>query len=244
MFTLLRKWIGINLDDLLLCGGVVGGLFLLVQIIIGCVMRFGRPETSITLSGILLPAAAAFLLLAVTLAHVMISFPMMLQMGQSRRWALGITLGAVGFETAFTIALTALLTWVESTFSPALWQWLSGARAVVLGDGLLSSPLPGSGGVLFIEDFSISWWLFLLIPLAGVAVGFVMGAAIQRFGNRATWIFWAFFVLVGLAPQAVPSYAVVQRQELLYSLPILGAGCLLAGLVWSVWSLLHAVVRS
>ena len=43
---MLKKLIKLNLDDLLLYIGVECGLFLVIQIVVGCVMYFARPDTS------------------------------------------------------------------------------------------------------------------------------------------------------------------------------------------------------
>ena len=53
MIQMFKKLVRLNLDDLALYLGVEGGLFLVVQIIIGCVMYFARPETSVTVACVL-----------------------------------------------------------------------------------------------------------------------------------------------------------------------------------------------
>ena len=60
MLNMFKKLVRLNLDDLLLYLGVEGGLFLLIQIIIGCVMHFGRPDTSVTVACILFPIVGGF----------------------------------------------------------------------------------------------------------------------------------------------------------------------------------------
>ena len=55
MFSTYKKLIKLNLDDLALYLAVEGGLFLVIQIIIGCVMHFARPDSSVTVSCILFP---------------------------------------------------------------------------------------------------------------------------------------------------------------------------------------------
>ena len=90
---MLKKLIKLNLDDLALYLGVEGGLFLLIQIVIGCVMYFGRPTDSITVSCILFPIVGGFCALIAGISHVGVSFDQALRFGQTRRRALGLTLG-------------------------------------------------------------------------------------------------------------------------------------------------------
>ena len=52
---MMKKVIKLNLDDLFLYLGVEGGVFLVIQIIIGCVMYFGRPGTSVTVACVVYP---------------------------------------------------------------------------------------------------------------------------------------------------------------------------------------------
>ena len=82
---MLKKLIRLNLDDLLLWLAVEGGLFLVIQIIIGCVMRFGRPETSVTISCVLFPIVGGGLGIIAGVVHIVFSFDLALRFGQTRR---------------------------------------------------------------------------------------------------------------------------------------------------------------
>lgn len=250
MLTTLRKLIRLNLDDLWLCCGVVVGLFLLFQIGTGCVMFFAKPDTSVMISGIVLPIAAGFMGLIVTLGHVGLSFVQALQFGQTRRRAMGLMLGISCFETLCATVLAALLTWLERLAAPALWLALTGRQQIIYDLGGVSSPVPEGGlsaaqeayraATLFVEPFCLDWWWFLLIPLGCVAGGLIIGAVMQRFGGRGGWILWCVWMAACFSPQFLP-WQKIGSIPWLY--PVMGITAA-AALIWSVWSLLHAVVKS
>ena len=109
MFQTFKKLVRLNLDDLLLYLGVEGGLFLLVQIIIGCVMHFGRPDTSVTVACVIFPIVGGFTALIAGISHVGVSFDQALRFGQTRKRALGLTLGLASFEAAFALVLAGVI---------------------------------------------------------------------------------------------------------------------------------------
>lgn len=244
---MLKKLIRLNADDLLLCGGVIGGVFLLLHIITAVAVRLSGEGSSLLLSGILLPITAGILILFVSASHVAVTFDQALRFGQTRFRALGLSLGVAGFEALFAMGLAVLLAWLERLFAPHLWLWLSGREYIVM-DEIPPIPVTGwSAGEaalraqqLFIEDFTLDWWWFLLIALGCMALGIIIGAMIQRFGGKSLWVFWAVWMLVCFSPQLLPwkQYTIVDWLFPLLGLMTLGA------LAWSVWSLLHAVVKS
>ena len=67
-----------------------------------------------------------------------------------------------------------------------------------------------------------------------------MGALLQRFGGKGGWIIWGICVVPMLLLQIFPQ-KLVSSAELM--IPVL-AVLFVAGFLWSVWSLLHAVVKS
>ena len=105
MFSTYKKLIKLNLDDLALYLAVEGGLFLVVQIIIGCVMYFARPETSVTVACVLYPIVGGLTALVAGISHVGVSFDQALRFGQTRKRALALTLGLCAFESGFALAL-------------------------------------------------------------------------------------------------------------------------------------------
>lgn len=246
MFQTFKKLVKLNLDDLALYLGVEGGLFLVIQIIIGCVMHFGRPDTSVTVACILFPIVGGFTALVAGISHVGVSFDQALRFGQTRKRALGLTLGLCAFESAFALVLGGLLALAERFLCVPLWARLAGMNGWAMGNIM---PVPEGAMVngalvpektLLIETFTLDWYWWLLIFALAVGGGVIVGALIQRFGGKGGWIIWGICVVPMLLLQIFPK-ELVSSVELV--VPVL-AVLFVAGFLWSVWSLLHAVVRS
>lgn len=246
MFQTFKKLVKLNLDDLALYLGVEGGLFLVIQIIIGCVMHFGRPDTSVTVACILFPIVGGFTALVAGISHVGVSFDQALRFGQTRKRALGLTLGLCAFESAFALVLGGLLALAERFLCIPLWARLAGMNGWAMGNIM---PVPEGAMVngalvpektLLIETFTLDWYWWLLIFALAVGGGVIVGALIQRFGGKGGWIIWGICVVPMLLLQIFPK-ELVSSVELV--VPVL-AVLFVAGFLWSVWSLLHAVVRS
>ena len=262
MLKKFQKLVKLNLDDLALYLAVEGGLFLVIQIIIGCVMHFGRPDTSVTVSCILFPIVGGFTALVAGISHVGVSFDQALRFGQTRKRALGLTLGLCAFESAFALALAGLLTAVERFLCVPLWARLSGMNGWVMGgSGVMefaASPghdVPITGKVfenmagevvpvpektLIIETFTLDWYWWLLIFALAVGGGVIVGAVLQRFGGKGGWFIWGICFVPMFLLQIFPR-ELVSSAELV--VPVL-AVLFIAGFLWSIWSLLHAVVRA
>ncbi len=246
MLKQFQKLVKLNLDDLALYLAVEGGLFLVIQIIIGCVMHFGRPDTSVTVSCILFPIVGGFTALVAGISHVGVSFDQALRFGQTRKRALGLTLGLCAFESAFALVLAGLLAAVERFLCQPLWAKLAGMEDWASGniffspEGTTVNGALVSGKVLLIKTFTLDWYWWLLIFALAVGGGVIAGALIQRFGGKGGWIIWGICVLPMLLTQIFPR-ELVSSVELV--VPVL-AVLFVAGFLWSVWSLLHAVVRS
>ena len=243
---MMKKLIKLNLDDLALYLAVEGGLFLVIQIIIGCAMHFARPDTSVTVSCTLFPIVGGCTALVAGISHVGVSFDQALRFGQTRKRALALTLGLCAFESGFALALGGLLAAVERFLCPPLWAklagmdgWTSGA-IFFMPEGTTVNGELVSGKVLLIKDFTLDWYWWLLIFALAVGGGVIAGALIQRFGGKGGWIIWGICVLPMLLTQIFPR-ELVSSVELM--VPVL-AVLFVAGFLWSVWSLLHAVVRS
>lgn len=261
MFQTLKKLIRLNLDDLFLYLGVEGGLFLLIQIIIGCVMHFGRPSDSVTVACILFPIVGGFTALVAGISHVGVSFEQALRFGQTRRRALGLTLGLMSFEAAFALVLAGLLAAVERFLCVPLWVRLSGMNVWVPGrSGVMEfavspghdAPITGkvfenmSGELvplpektLIVESFTLDWYWWLLIFVLAVVGGIIAGALLQRLGPKGGWVVWGVCMAPVFLTQIFPLEVVSAAEVLIPLLAVL----LVIGLVWSVWSLLHAVVK-
>lgn len=262
MFQTFKKLVMLNLDDLLLYLGVEGGLFLLIQIIIGCVMHFGRPDTSVTVACIVFPIVGGFTALVAGISHVGVSFDQALRFGQTRKRALGLTLGLASFETAFALVLGGLLSAVERFLCPPLWARLAGLNGWVLGKSAVMEIAPPPGfdapitgkffvnmagervplpeDALIIETFTLDWYWWLLIFVLAVGGGTIVGAMIQRFGSKGGWIIWGICMGPMILGQLLPWRTHVITDWLF---PLLAA-IFIAGFLWSIWSLLHAAVRS
>ena len=245
MLKIFQKLVKLNLDDLALYLAVEGGLFLVIQIIIGCVMYFARPETSVTVACVLYPIVGGLTALVAGISHVGVSFDQALRFGQTRKRALALTLGLCAFESGFALALGGLLAAVERFLCPPLWAklagmdgWTSGA-IFFMPEGTTVNGELVSGKVLLIEDFTLDWYWWLIAFGVAVAGGIIVGALIQRFGSKGGWIIWAAVMAPMLLMQIFPQQF-SSSVELI--VPVLAA-VFVAGFLWSIWSLLHAVVR-
>ena len=114
------------------------------------------------------------------------------------------------------------------------------------GDGPLGGGLPRGRGALedclVLSSFSLDWWWYPAILAIALAGGLILGAFIQRFGSKGGWIIWSIWMVVCLGPQFFGKQAMLIGDWNQY---MIAAGGLLAiaCLIWSVWSLLHAVVK-
>lgn len=259
---MLKNLIKLNLDDLWLYAAVEGGLFLLSEIIICGVMRFSRPEDSVTVGSVLFPIVTGFMILITSITHVGVTFDQALRFGQTRRRALGLSLGLMAFEGVFGMGLGFLLATLERLACPSLWAWMAGADGWVSGmssgiwenapgpDGTILTgrffenmagewaPLPEN--TLLINTFTLEWYWWLLAFTVGLGGGIIAGALIQRFGSKGGWIIWGACVAPMFLFQLLP-WKTHEITNWLW--PLLGV-LFAAGLLWSLWSMLHAVVRS
>lgn len=262
MLKKFQKLVKLNLDDLALYLAVEGGLFLVIQIIIGCAMRFGRPDTSVTVSCTLFPIVGGFTALVAGISHVGVSFDQALRFGQTRKRALVLTLGLCAFESAFALALAGILAVVERFLCVPLWAQLAGMNGWVMGrsgvmefaaspgydapitgkvfENMTGELVPVPEKTLIIEDFTLDWYWWLLIFALAVGGGVIVGAVLHRFGGKGGWFIWGICVVPMLLLQIFPQ-ELVSSVEL--AVPVL-AVLFVAGFLWSLWSLLHAVVRS
>lgn len=232
-----------NQDDLILLTGVIGGAFLLIHVISALALKFSGENTSILLSGILLPIFAGVVMALLGAGHVLLTFAQAVRFSQTRRRALSLAAGQIGVECALAVALCAGLSALERAFAPAFWKWLIGAQTITWGIGGRRIP---EGSVwapdlteLFIEDFAIVWWGLPCIILGAAALGFIGGAIILRFGKQGGWAIWGAWMLGCLGLPRLPWRTHEVTNVLVPALIIAGV----AAFLWSVWSLLRAVIR-
>jgi len=259
--TMLKKIIRLNLDDLLLYICVEGGVFLLMEIIIGCVMYFARPEDSMGVACVVLPFVAGILALIAGISHVGVTFDQALRFGQTRRRATLLTLGLAAFESACAMAFAALLSLLERFACPSLWAALSGADGWVrsrsgviqaaawedaeapvgkLFENMAGELVPLPENTLIINIFTLDWYWWLLIFAVALAGGIILGAVIQRFGSKGGWVIWGVCMAPMLLGQILPWEAFENTAWIIPLLVIL----FVIGFLWSLWSMLHAVVRA
>ena len=254
---MLKKLMALHRADWWVCLGTVGGIFLSTQLITGIALWWGDQGTRSAplISGTILPISTAFLVLFLVLVHVNDLFLLALRLGQTRRRALGLTLTLCALEGAGTAALSALLAWIERAFLPALWLALSGADKLVWGE---VPPLPAVwegtdqgwqalldelSSTLYLDSFALDWWWCPLLLAIGLLAGLILGAFLQRFGAKGGWIIWGIWMVVCLGPQLVGKnvFFIGQWTQGMGAAAIVFA---VAAGIWSVWSLLHAVVKT
>ena len=251
---MLRKLLNLNRNDLLLYLGIIGGTFLVTQIVTACTLIFSDARGIPMVSGIILPITACVLIAFAGVANVGVSFGQALRFGQTRRRALGLTAGMTAVQGAAVMLLSLLLTALERLLLPPLWLALSGAERLMWGE---VPPLPAVwdgtdqgwqalldelSSTLYLDSFALDWWWYPLQLAIGLAVGLILGAFLQRFGAKGGWIIWAIWMVICLGPQLVGKNALLIGQWTAW----MGAAAVVfavAAGVWSVWSLLHAVVK-
>ena len=252
---MLKKLMVLHRTDWWVCLGVLGGIFLIAQVVTGIALLWGANSAPL-LSGTILPIAAAFLALLYALGHIQSTFMIALRFGQTRRRALGLTLALSALTGTAGMALSALLAWIERTFLPALWLVLSGADklvwgevppapepSLIAGDAEWQAFLEEFRATLYLDSFTLDWWWYPLQLAIGLAVGLILGAFLQRFGAKGGWIIWGIWMVVCLGPQLVGENALLIGQWT----QGMGAAAVIfaaAAGIWSVWSLLHAVVKT
>ena len=103
---------------------------------------------------------------------------------------------------------------------------------------LFRSGVPVSKKILLIEEFTLDWYWWPLIFGASIVIGVIVGALLYRFGSKGGWVIWGICVAPMLLSQLLPK-GILTAGWLIPLLTVL----LLAAFLWSVWYLLHAVVR-
>ncbi len=93
---------------------------------------------------------------------------------------------------------------------------------------------------MLVNVFTLEWYWWLLAFAVGLCGGLIAGALIQRFGAKGGWIVYGACFGPMILMQILPwrTYAITD-----WLFPLLGV-LAVAALAWSIWSMLHAVVRS
>lgn len=242
---MLKKLIRLNLDDMWLALGVVGGIFLLIHVVTAVILHFffESEYSSLMISGVILPSTSALVILMISLGHTLAAYTLAVKFSQTRRRALGLTLGLVSFEALCSMGLAALLVLLERAIAPRFWMWLTGADGLSIGRDGHSFLLTAGDNPLLVEDFSLDWWWFPLLAAAAVLLGLIIGAVILRFGRRGGWTIWCIWMLCCFVPQLLPWDASWFTFPWQY-MAALGGIFALACLGWSVWYLLRAPIKN
>ena len=249
---MLKKVVSMNWESLLLVCGVPAAVFALVQGISALALG-PLGEGSVPLvSGILLPVVAAVVLAALGVCQMLSGFPLEVRLGQTRRQALGLQLGAVALEGVCSLGVCALLSALERLAAPGAWMALTGAKTLVFGMDGAAVPEPGllepgelealleqRAQTLFVEIFSAPWWLCPALLLGAVALALGVGAVLLRFGSRGGWVLWGIWMVLCFSPQLLGARVVT----VLSLWPLLAAAGMLLAL-WGAWWLLRAPIRS
>ena len=236
---MLRKLIGLNQDNLVLYAGVEVGVFLLLQIIMSCVIKFSGGRSVIQMTGLLLPIIAGVLILISCIAHVGITFPQAIAFGQTRRRSLVRMMAMILFESGFIMGLAVVMKLVEQHVSPKIWSALAGTTGVLV-NGM--DDMEAVGNYLMAEYIALEWYWYLIIFAIAAILGSMLGALIQSFGGRGAWIFWVIFLVCFLLTEVFQidiSAALIGNPTGILCVVVFMLGCL----GWTIWSLLHAVVK-
>lgn len=219
---MLKKVIKLNADDFGVIAAVVGGAFLLTELIVNIIMAIIKPDTVPTLCGIFVPCTAFMLCLFVNVFQVPVSFDLCLRFGLTRRRALAAILTLMTVETLYAFVLAWIFTQVDR-LGPLIWAKLR----------------PDVGA----EVFSIPLWAHALMALAAVLLGLISGATIQRFGRKAMWILWMGF-MVFITGMNVADWDLFEPGTIPPAALAVGTVMILAAVVWSVGTLLRATVKN
>ena len=124
-----KNFLKMNAGDFSFYAAITGGLFLLGEVVILCVMAIARPDTSIFLAGIVLPIVAAFSLFIMSFTNSTVMFDTALRFGRTRRQSLGLVVALLALEGAFVMGLAGLWRWRSAFCCPAFGRSWRALRA-------------------------------------------------------------------------------------------------------------------
>lgn len=223
---MLKKVLKFNVADFGVIAAAGCGLFLAIQLVINTVMLTVKPDTVPTLCSILVPIILGFILLIFFINNLLVNFDFLLRCSVTRKQALGSVMVLLALEAAAAIAL-----------SLALGQ----------ADRLIARAWAAARPELTVEEFfSPPVWGMALGYAAVLLLGLITAAFFQRFGRRALWVLWGFWMAFAFGINLVDWDALGNRLSFL-PLPLVAvpvALVLLAAAVWSVHEMLRATVRN
>ena len=209
-----------------------------------CAMAFVRqPDSGVAVAGVLLPVMMVFVLAISGFYKVVSLFEDAVRFGRTRRRALALTAGLLAAGCVLTMGLAAVLTAAERYLFLPLWPKLAGFSGWQWAADSLPEGAAAPAGILPIHRFELEFWWYPLLAAAALAFSLAAGAVFQRFGARGGWALWAAWMAACFGPQLFGGEAFFIGSWNA-SLTAALALALTAGLIWAVWSLLHAVIQN
>lgn len=233
---MLKKYCKINASDFAASAIVLAGIFLVTHIITLIALALTHEHSSVLLSGALLPISSGFILGVVALSTILLAHDLNQTFGCTRRRSLALIFGQLLTELVMCLVLCWGFTALEKTLFPTLWKTLFHFDQLQFSDSSTFAPAQ-LANVLFIEDFSLSWFWPVLILLGAMILGIVAGTIIRRFGGKGGWSIWLFFMLTMFFITDLthsPWFPVILT---------VGAVLLVLAFCWSIYELLHSPVH-
>lgn len=223
---MLKKVLKFNVADFGVIAAAGCGLFLVIQIIINTVMLTVKPDTVPTLCSILVPIILGFILLIFFINNLLVNFDFLLRCSVTRKQALGSVMVLLALEAVAAVVLSLVLGQADQLIARA---WAA-ARPELTVEEFFSPPV----------------WGMALGYAAVLLLGLITAAFFQRFGRRALWVLWGFWMVFAFGINLVDWDALGNRLNFL-PLPLVAvpvALVLLATAVWAVHEMLRATVKS
>lgn len=232
----IKAFLKINISDAGVVAAIVGGGFVLLELVVAIVLlTVGRKsDSTLALGWAILPVVAAFVCLFVNTAQVVVSFDLSLRFGLTRKNAL----------------LSTLALMLAESYAAMLLGWLLGEL-----DRLIAR-----GWVLLLPNLTYAeeeWGHFppavlLLVPLGVTVLGLGGGALLQRFGLKGFWVLWGAWMVLMVGQKYIMdaidgitnAIGDASFQTVMWiTVPII-AVVVIVIMVLSVWSLMRATVKN
>lgn len=210
-----------NWDDFVLVAAVQGGLFIVLELVVGIILLTVRPDTTAAMGGILLPVVGGIFALIASVNTPTVLFDLIVKSSVTRKRAL---LG--------TVSMMLLL-----TAETMLLGWLLGKADVLIARAWVEH-LPWLETVEF--EGVLPLWIWALAAVGITLFGLGGGAALQRFGLKAFWVLWGAWMVLMLLSSQIDWDALFGMPATVPLLAVAAVG--LGG--WGCWSLLHGSVRA
>lgn len=218
---MIGKVIRWNWDDFVLVAAVPGGLFVVLELVVGIILLTVRPDTTVAMGGIMLPMAGGIFALIASVSTPTVLFDLIVKSSVTRKRAL------VG-----TVSMMLLL-----TAETMLLGWLLGQADVLIARAWVDR-LPWLEAVEF--EGVLPLWIWALAAVGITLFGLGGGAALQRFGLKAFWVLWGAWMVLMLLSSQIDWDALF---GMMATLPLLAAAAVGMG-GWGCWSLLRSSVRA